>query len=59
MKIDIKPQLLRWNRLRTQGDIAAIADLSGYHYNTVRNAFREYRAAPLIISFMARFYAAR
>jgi hypothetical protein len=59
MKIDIKPQLHRWNKLRTQGDIASIAELSGYHYNTVRNAFREYRAAPLLISFMEKFYAQR
>lgn len=59
MKIDIRPQLTRWNKMRTQGDIAAIAELSGYHYNTVRSAFREFRASPLLISFMEKYYAKR
>jgi hypothetical protein len=58
MKIDIT-QLQRWNRLRSQGDIARLAELSGFHYNTVANAFRDRKASPLLISFMERYFAAR
>ena len=58
MKIDIT-QIQRWNRLRSQGDIMQLAKLSGFHYNTVANAFRTRRASPLLISFMERYFAAR
>ena len=58
MKIEIA-QLQRWNRLRSQGDIVKLAELSGFHYNSVANAFRDRRASPLLISFMERYFAAR
>lgn len=58
MKIEIA-QLQRWNRLRSQGDIVKLAEISGFHYNTVANAFRDRRASPLLISFMERYFAAR
>ena len=58
MKIEIT-QIQRWSRLRSQGDIQRLAEMSGFHYNTVANAFRHRRASPLLISFMERYYAAR
>ena len=58
MKIKIA-QIQRWSRLRSQGDITRIAEASGFHFNTVANAFRDRRASPLLISFMERYFAAR